>query len=213
MTVVAFVHDDKFIYRVTKYHKNNPDNKWVNTYEFVANIDGSLTDLLTLGTALVQFEQAMHYNVVTFDRLLISTWEPDSVPYNPLNLVATPLTAIGTADPEGSDVEPLNMCLNVRRFAGAGRFGHLFYRGALIEGQVESPAGKPILTNRTLIQTSIDNALSDSGLDAYIGVGGGDLSLSMINLGGDEVRTVLSLQAAGVASVPMDHAWFNRTTA
>lgn len=210
MPILTYTNGARFIFRITKFHNANPDRKWANTYEFVAAGSGAETNLLALGTTLVQFESAIHYGAILFDRLLISTWEEDSHPYDPNTLIASPLTAAGSLTSLGTQVEPINFCFDVRRFCPSGRYGHIFYRGALAESDVEAPSGRAQLADRAAMQGRIDDAISSSGLDAYIGVGGGDFALSLISKDGTSARTVLSLQAAGVSVVPYNHKWFNR---
>ena len=213
MSVVAYVADDLFTFRITKYLSTNPDNKWVNSYEFKATEAGTEGELLTLGGILVDFEAALHRNAVVFDRILISTWSPDSVPYDPETFISSSLTAVGGRGTD-ADLVPLSTCLSVTRQASSGRFGHIYYRGALDEEDVSSPAGKSILTNRAEWQTLIDGAILSSGLEDYIGLGtGGGFELSMVNADGTQVRKVNALFAQGVAQVKPDHKWFNRTTA
>jgi hypothetical protein len=102
--------------------------------------------------------------------------------------------------------------MNVLRVTAFGRFGHLFYRGWLGEGEVSAPAGKSILTSRSAEQTILDGAVTTSGLDAYMGTGATPLQISMIGSTVDSARGVLGLSIGGVSTVPFDHTWFNRTT-
>jgi hypothetical protein len=211
MSVGSFVVDDLFVYRITKYLSTNPDRKWVNTYEFKATTTGDEGDLLDLGTNIVNFEAAMSLVGVVFDRILISTWEPDSVPYNPEVFISSSLTAAG-ARVVGSEQVPLTTALSVTRQATSGRFGHLFYRGWLCEGDTNAPAGKAVLVNRPQLQTDVDAALGSSGFDGAIGAGSiGALSLCMVSADGSQSRFVTSLRVQGVTSLPVDHTWFNRT--
>jgi hypothetical protein len=210
MTVLSFVADDKFIIRISKYIGGVPDRKWTNSYELAAVASGGETDLLDAATKLVEFEANITYQVVTFDRVLVSTWIPDSVPYNPSAFIASTLTQEGILSMSGSQLEPINMCLDVRRNCTHGRFGHLFYRGALVETMVESPSGRASLASRSTVQGVIDTAISTSHADDLIGSTATPLKLVMINKTGSEMRDVIGLQAAGVSIVPFDHTWFNR---
>jgi len=210
MSVSDFAADDLFILRIIKHLGTNPDRKWANSYEFRAVGAGSESDLLVMAQAFVEFEAALHGTAVQFDRFLISTWEADSVPYDPAAFIASTVSAVGTKV-MASDIEPLNMVLSVTRVATTGRFGHLFYRGVLQEVEVVSPAGKPTLVNRAAIQTDIDTALGDSSADQYLGPEvGAPFKMVMVNKDGTQVRPVAGLFAQGVSSVPLDHAWFNR---
>lgn len=212
MPIAPFQGGDRFIYRVRKYLSTNPDNKWVNSYEFIATNDGGEAGLLSLGTALVGYEQLIHLEVVVFDALLISTWTPDSVPYDPTAFISSPLTGVGDRALGVVDMLGLSNCLDVRRFAATGRYGHLFYRGCLLETDVEAPAGKTLLVDRPGTQTRVDDAITTSGLDDYIGPSSALLAMSMINASGTQERNLISLNVGQVAQVKQDHRWFNRTT-
>jgi len=212
MSVLDFVAGALFSVRVTKNLTTNPDDKWVNSYEFQATDAGTESELLTLGTAVANFESEFHHNVVIFDRILISTWAADSVPYNPATFISSTLTLVGQVGAVGG-LLALNTCLSVTRQAASGRFGHLFYRGVLEDPEVTAPSGKTVLVSRANQQTKINDALTASGLDEYLGADpAGRLELVMINAGGTQVRKVTQLFAQGVSTVPLDHAWFNRTS-
>lgn len=212
MPVTPFVTDDKFVIRIRKYLTTNPDNRWVNSYEFRAVASGDEGDLLVLGLALVSYEQWIHYETVAFDSLLISTWAEDSKPYDPEAFISSPLTGIGLRVPDTEDLLGLSNCIDVRRFAATGRYGHIFYRGSLVESEVEAPAGKTLLTNRAAIQTIITDALDDTGMDTFLGPSAALLQMVMINATGTQVRPVISLNVGQVAQVKQDHRWFNRTS-
>jgi hypothetical protein len=213
MTVLSFVADDLFVIRVIKYLSTNPDNKWANSYEFQATAGGDEGDLLTLGNVLVQFEATFHRTAVVFDRILISTWAEDSVPYDPATFISSTLTATG-AVAIGGQLQALNTTLSVARIASSGRFGHLFYRGILEELDIGAPAGKAVLVSRAAQQVKIDDAAEDSGFDAYFGEAPtGSLRMVMVNKAGDQIRPVNQLRVQGVSTIPTDHAWFNRTPA
>jgi len=211
MSVIAYDTGDVFVYRITKYLSTNPDNKWVNSYEAQAVAGGTEDELLALGVALVDFEATIVHTGVVFDRLLISTWEPDSSPYDPTTFISSPLTAVGARDAGGAELEPLVQCLDVRRETASGRFGHIFYRGVLFEGDVEAPAGKAVLTDRPAMQTLIDNALSSSSLEIYVGGSSTTLKICMKGKLDDDPRLVTQFRVGQVATVRQDHKWFNRT--
>lgn len=210
MSVTSIAVDDLFTVRVVKYLTTNPDNKWANSYEFQSNAVGGEAELLLLAEALVNFEAAMHLTVVRFDRITISTWQPDSVPYDPSTFISSTLTQDGLLG-ASDDILALNTTFSVSRQCASGRFGHLFYRGCLTEGDVEAPAGKNVLTDRPAKQTLIDDFLTSTGFGEYIGTSPeATLGMVLVNADGTQVRPVINLRAQGVSSVPQDHAWFNR---
>lgn len=212
MSVASFETGAKFVVRIIKSHHNNPSDQWVNSYEFVATEAGGEPALLTLGTTLVAYEKLLHMVDIDFDRLTISTWEADSVPYDPTAFISSSLTGAG-ATGVVTGMEPLNECLSVARVCSFGRFGHIFYRGCLDAAEVFTPSGRAALIDDTEVQGRIDDAITTSGLDSYIGLSPDlGLALSLINKDGTNVRHVVGLSAAGVSFLPLDHAWFNRTT-
>jgi hypothetical protein len=212
MTVATFIEGDRFIYRIVKHLATNPANSWVNTYEVVAVEAGDESDLLGLGVILNAFEAELHKDTVDFEKLTISTWQPDSVPYDPSAFISLPLTTSGTVGPVGDQLA-LNQCLVVARTASFGRFGHLFYRGVLNEADTHAPAGKTILVDRAGQQDNVDAARTSSGLDAFVGSGATEvLRLAMISADGTDVRQIRNLAVTGATTLPTDHAWFNRRT-
>lgn len=213
MSVSGYATGDAFTIRIVKYHQNNPDRRWANNYEAVGMAAGTEADLLAFGLVLVAFERQLHWSQVLFAQLSISTWQPDSKPYNPEAFISTPLTGAGARDGSGGGLEPLNVCLNVQRVCAFGRFGHIFYRGALGEGEVDAPAGKAILSNRASNQTQLDTAITASGLSAYLGASAAALQVNLIGKTVGSARAVLGLSIGGVSVVPYNHTWFNRTTA
>lgn len=212
MSVTSFAEGDKFVVRIIKSHHDNPSDQWVNNYEFEATAAGTEGALLTMGDAVTDFEKALHLNVVDFDRMTISTWEADSVPYDPAAFISTPLTGSG-ATGVVTGAEPLNECLSVARACASGRFGHIFYRGALDAAEVFAPSGIQSLIDDDEIQTRITAALAASSLEDYVGVSpAAPLHMVLISKDGTQVRSVIGLIPAGVSFLPLDHAWFNRTT-
>jgi hypothetical protein len=211
MTILSFAVDDRFVFRTIKSLETNPDNKWANSYEVVATETGDNADLISMGLSIVAFEKAIHQNVVTFLELLVSTWEADSVPYDPTSFLTLPLTGNGGVGVV-SDLVALNVTLSVARVVTNGRSGHIFYRGVLQEGDIEAPAGKYVLADRDGFQDTITTAIDAASLDEWMGPSASNnLRLAMISAGGGQVRAVQSLRVQGVSSVPTDHAWFNRT--
>lgn len=212
MSVLSFVSGARFIYRVVKSLATNPENEWANSYEFRALDAGTEANLLALGEALVDFEAAIHFNETIFRRILISTWEADSVPYDPTTFISSTLTAVGVQTSESERVG-LNQAMSISRQAASGRFGHLFYRDCLAEEDVAAPAGKSILVDRAGQQAKIDAAIISSGLTDFLGDGAPDiLVMAMISADGSNMRIVNNLRVQGVSTLPLDHAWFNRTT-
>lgn len=204
---------DKFTVRVIKSLAGAPLNQWSNSYEFTAVDPVGLADLRNAGLACVLFEKAIHLGDVRFNRLLISTWVPDSVPYDPSAFISDVLTGSGESGAAG-DPCALNVCLSVARLPTTGRSGHLFYRRCLTEEDINAAAGVTVLEDPDGQNDNVQAALTSSELDVYLGNPSASvLQLAMIDKTASIVRNVTALVAQGVVTLPTDHAWFNRTPA
>jgi hypothetical protein len=210
MPVTSFTSGDLFTVEIVKSLDTNPNLEWRNTYEWQAVDDGVTSNLVDAGLQMVAFEQLFHNNVVNFIELRISTWEPDSVPYDPTAFLALPLSGTGLLDPSDQDVMALNVCLDMVRIPVSGRFGHIYYRGALLESDVEAPAGDNILTDPSVFDTRYSTAVASSGMDDIL-AGDGFVAMVMISKDGSVVRRVFGLSPQGVVTLPTKHKWFNRT--
>jgi len=211
MSVLSYIADDLFTVTIKKFLLTNPENSWVNRYELKAIDPGFGGSLLAAALVLVDFEKALHSAAVFFSQISVSTWAEDSVPYDPDAFISSPISGIGDRV-LAEDLLPLSTCLSVTRVAPSGRFGHLFYRGALYESEQSSPAGKATLTDPLGMQTRIDTAITASGLDDYFSGGTSNLIMVMVNKTGAQVREVVGFVQGGISQVPADHAWYNRTT-
>lgn len=212
MSVHDFTTNDLFVMRIIKSHVNNPADKWANSYEFRATDVGTESVLLQMAEILIAFEKENHFELVNFERFTLSTWEEDSKPYDPEVFISSTISGVGGVA-AAAGVLSLETCLNVTRVAAFGRYGHIFWRGALDSTMVEAPSGKDILVDPTSLQSQIDDTLTSSGFADYIGVlPDGNPALVMVSKDGTQIRPVIGLFAAGVSKLPVDHAWFNRTT-
>ena len=213
MSILSFVTNDRFVIRINKHHNANPSRPWSNTYEVLAETSGSIGDLDVLVSTLVLFEQTLHLGFVEFDRATVSSWEEDSVPYDPDVFKVYDITGPGTRG-GSSPFAPLTTCLSVVRQPTSGRQGHIFYRGVLSVGDLANPSGINVLDDPAAWETELQAAITSSALDGYLGLGAeGALALAMVNRQGTNTRLVMSLAAGGVVELPADHAWFNRTPA
>jgi hypothetical protein len=120
---------------------------WANNYEVEAtqDITNPSTSLEFLATRIVELERALHLSGAVIDRVAISTYVPDSQPYNPNTLAVFPFSVNGTRTGPGN-VLALETCLFVRRNVVFGRDGRLLYRGCLTDGQVSTNSLRATLT-------------------------------------------------------------------
>jgi len=133
---------------------------WANNYEVEAtqDIPNPSTELEFLANRIVELEKNLHISGITIDRVTISTYVPDSLPYNPNNVATFPFSVFATRQAP-SEVLPLELCLFVRRNVDFGRDGRLLYRGCLHEGDMSATAFRPLLTTSAVnsLQNIINN--------------------------------------------------------
>lgn len=212
MSVLSFDEGDLFRYTIIKHHSLNPLDQWANTYEARAGDAGGPSALNQLSLRLIAFEQSFAFDSTIFDRMIISTWEPDSAPYDPSNFVSTSIGQSGATTPANQALG-LSTVLHVTRNAGYGREGHLFYRNCLTEADISAPAGKNVLVSVAGTNATIQTAFTDAELGDNIGATpAGLMHLVMVNADGTQIRNIMSLVVVGVTQVKTDHKWYNRTS-
>lgn len=188
---------------------------WVNSYQF-RSADPIMPDALPLIAAaqlLVAYERELHLPSVFFDRVVISSWQADSTPYNPENLAVVPISQVGERDPGSSQRLDLNAVLNVRRATATGRLGKLAYRGVLLESDVDATeagfwrlqAGSTLLPGGAVWEGAYAH-LSDLLID------GEPVQLVVISVidGIPMYREIKSLAPYGAGFNRMNHRWFDR---
>jgi hypothetical protein len=149
MPVNAVQQGEVFTVRV---YKQIGGFAWANTYEVQAVTEppNSITAVEALATAFAALDRAMLLDTATVDRVVVSTYVPDGLPYNPDSFTSIPISLPGLKSPAGQDPLPLEACVFVRRNAPTGRDGRLLYRGYLIETDVMSANFRPYVVQPTL---------------------------------------------------------------
>jgi hypothetical protein len=166
---------------------------WANNYEVEAtqDITNPVSALQFLVERIAFLERDIHLNSVVIDRITVSTYIPDSRPYNPNTLAVYPLS-INCTRPVPANVLPLELCLFVRRNVDFGRDGRLLYRGCLTEDDMFAQSFRPLITTNAVnsIQSIINSWRT-------VGVGS---SFRLVMASGfpnvSNVRTVVGLQVS-----------------
>jgi hypothetical protein len=157
MTLTTISQGDVLTVRVFKQYVGYA---WANNYEVEAirDITNVAVSLEALITRIVALERPLHLQGVIIDRATVSTYVPDSLPYNPNTLATFPLSISATRQATG-DVLPLELCLFVRRNVVLGRDGRLLYRGCLTENDMSATAFRPLLNSGAVgtLQSIINN--------------------------------------------------------
>lgn len=211
-----------FVVRIFKsWNVVDEENYWVNNYEFMSD-EGTILDAgpRAIADSLVAAERAIHLPGVKFFKFTISTWANDTPVYDPSKFVSVPLNVSGQRNVTG-DALDANVCFFVKKEVAGGRYGKLFYRGCLVEGDVQTrgdlsyelTSGSTIATGGTAWNAylaemnSVIGGLVPGGEFAMIGRVKGVSG----NPGPVYKRAVLAVTAAGVTINDTNHKWYNRS--
>lgn len=208
--VTEYSDGARFTLRVRSSLASNRRVRWFNTWEIRAMSSGDLTELTAMADAMIGFHVQVSYNYVYADEITVSSWEPDSHPYNPLGFVTFPLNQVGARAIGGDSPMPLRQTLFLKRAVTSGLLGKLFLRGALSLPDMEYQDGEWGLDNPGGLQTVVNTAIGTSGIDSYLeGIEGAQFSLCMLTaLGG--TRFYDNLLVAGTSDVKLNHKYFDR---
>jgi hypothetical protein len=149
MPINAVQQGEVFTVRV---YKQIAGFAWANTYEVQAVTEppNSITAVEALANAFAALDRAMLLSSATVDRVVVSTYVPDGLPYNPDSFTSIPISLPGLRSGAGQDPLPLEACVFVRRNAPTGRDGRLLYRGYLLESDVTTSSLRPYVAQQTL---------------------------------------------------------------
>lgn len=202
----------------------DPTKQWSNTYEFVRRGLEELTyaDFSDLANAIANFESDFHLSITQVDRVVISTWNPDSVIGVSDNFIVFPFgpTKQGQRVKDGPDeYKPLTDTAYVTRNVVTGRSGKLYYRGCLTEAMVTAPnAGPEIFNidnpNYTDFLADFISSVTDNIAD-YLLAGDAPFMMCMVNITGESTivfRNVTGLSLLAPKSLRKDHRYFNRSS-
>jgi hypothetical protein len=143
-----------------RVYKTFAGYSWANNYEVQAleNLPQSAFVLPTLADRFVALERSVHSSPVVIDRVVISSYAPDSIPYNP-DALATYVYGVNGLRSATGDSVPLEICLFVRRITDFGRSGRILYRGCLYEQDVSVSAFRGFIVPSALssIRSSINS--------------------------------------------------------
>lgn len=206
-----------FTIRVFKAFRSRAiERAWSNSYEIVTGESGP-ADLTDIAGSIVTAERAIHLTDVEFLQYTISTWAPDSHPYNPASFLTVGLSVTGNrgnVPPPNTNALDYNVCFVVKRNAATGRTGRLFYRGCLLETDVEMGGdGRfTMSTGSGLLQGGAQFTPYLAALSSYLGVTGAGPGLALIGVSGATThrRFIGSLSSGGVTVNKKNHRYFDR---
>lgn len=193
-----------------RIYKRYQDTVWANTYEYRARLDNppDYSELLQFANVLADRESDIHLEFVQYDKVVISTYAPDSRPYDPTTFVTIPV--LGLFGKRGFGVEfdalPLGVCVYARFQASSGRPGKRFYRGCLIEPDVSFGTSSFTLASgrRAVIEGELNDMLTAA-------LTFGDIVLASGQPNPTFIRPVVQVQVSPRVTVrKMDAAYFDR---
>jgi len=135
----------------------NANIAWANTYEVICdnptqNPAEALARLTQLKDAFVAAERGLLNALFLLDRVVISTYVPDGVPYDPYSFVSFSVSLPGLYTSGNNPPLPLQMCTLVKRVASFGRQGSILYRGAVGSPNATVTASGTIISDIRLNQ-------------------------------------------------------------
>lgn len=215
MPINAYTSGSVFTVKVYKRHVNRPDTLWANTYEIRSvkssfnPAENDLANVKAAASAIANWERGFHWEVVQFDRYVVSTWEPDGQPYSPASFDSTSfVNLLGFRAVAGVQLLPLEVCLMLRRGVAFGRDGRALYRGVLSEADVEAPAGRARLT--ALAEGEL--ASQTDPVDLFGDLAAVDFQMVMKgNSAVDVIREVNTFSPSGVVMKQLNNRYFDRT--
>jgi hypothetical protein len=202
MPVNNVLADEVFTVRI---YKRLEGQEWANSYEVQATQASSepTTAIGNLRAWLVGLERSIHLTDVFFDRITISTYQPDSQPYDPTRFVSFPISEAGQRARSG-DALSLAICLFVRREPGFGRAGKLLYRGVLQEGDVAGYRSGLLTPSINTIQNAVSAAWSARPQFWRLVMASGTPTPT-------DVREVINLRVSALTVVKkLDNRYFDR---
>jgi hypothetical protein len=202
MPINSIAQDEVFTVRI---YKRLEGQEWANSYEVQAAVASSDPTIMigNLQNWLIGLERSIHLTDVFFDRITISTYQPDSQPYDPTRFVSLPIFQQGQRARSG-DALTLAICLFVRREVRFGRSGKLLYRGVLQEGDVAGYRSALLTASINSLQNTINTAWSARPASWRLVLASGTPTPT-------DVREVVNLGVSAFTTVKkLDNRYFDR---
>jgi hypothetical protein len=145
------------------------DDPTQNRSEVVARLNA-------LKNAFVALERGLLGTPYVLDRVIISTYVPDGVPYNPYTFVSFPVNLFGVYNTLSNLILPLQLCTVIKRSVAFGRQGTLLFRGIVNSNDSDTTGGGTVIrgTRLNAITTALNtflNAVRQQGFDLVMARG------------------------------------------
>lgn len=126
------------LYYLNVYQSTNDDTiKWINRYLVELPAGSSPQSVDVMLTDFAQAHAAMLINLYKVFKVTLSTYEPDTRPYDANEFVAYETQMTGQGGNYANRSFPLNVVLYIRKNVNRGKNGKVFLRGVLHQDYVE----------------------------------------------------------------------------
>lgn len=182
------------IMRAYMHYDVRPNDWWTTNMEF--DYAGSLS-AGEVESAALDFANGLAnllLNNVVIDRVTVSTWQEDSEPYDPANLVVIPIGINGEiaflfTAPVDDDI-----VLFIRKTVTTGRSGKILLRGALTVAMIDVNSGSWFI-----VPIALDD-IQDRVAELWLGLSN---QFNPILIGRSLLETILPATPAGQKQVPI----------
>ena len=197
---------ERFLVRTFKYWEGIYDREWVNNYFIIAMSALTIDAIESAVEQIKEWEVLVHDGRVTFARVVVSTYAPDSEPYDGNEFVVYPFTGTGERAPGLlGDILPLTTVRYVRLAPALGRSSLLGYRGSIYEGEVNSGSGRMEYDSPSTQQTMIEG-WADATIAPLLDPLTEDMRLCS---GSTTARPIMSLSSVRPGHLPMKHKYYD----
>lgn len=197
------------------YGSIDPTRAWANVYELLTPTDVGPAAVQPAADILVAAEKAIHLTTVNFLQYSITPWHLTPTGYDPLNQQTVAISGAGSRTRGTDQTVDLNTCYMIRFTPAGGRTGRRFYRGCLIEGDLDaSNSGANVLVGTSTLYAGQPAYQSFVTQLAPVLPGGAQAAklymLATLKSGVFHSRPINAIGAPGVVYNKKNHKWFNR---
>lgn len=202
-----------YTYNCFYTEETNIEREYKVTFDFLFPSDPTELDHWDLMDTFANFVANMLFNHMVVKRVSASTWEKDSNPYEGTEFITKEYSLRGVRFFSASQVLPAEVCLYLKKNTVTGRNGKMFLRGTVLEEDVSYATSGFAMNDRATYESLLENALSISGLNAYIGGDSTSIRAVVATSVGNVLypRTVTDLVLAGVRTVNISKRRKRRT--
>ena len=143
-----------YSFRAYMFYDARPSDDWSTTLEYSIPIDIEAGEIELAAMNMAEGLSEMLLDNVVIDRVVVSTWEPDSEPYDPENLRVIPIGINGQNSFAFTTPADDDLVVFIRKAVTIGRTGKMQIRGCFTVSALETDSGSWTFT--TLAQSEME---------------------------------------------------------